>query len=198
MNIILNTPPKDVEIGGKLYPINSDFRIGIQFDSLMNDFDLDNKDKIVKAIELYYPIIPHDLNEAIAKMLWFFSCGVVEESKEQKGIAIRIYSFEHDDKRIYSAFRRYHNIDLNDAEYMHWWKFRNLMFDVGDCEFERAIKYRATKINPKMSAEEKKHLAEMKRVYAIPDKRTHEQKVNAFAKAMFGLMRLPQEESEVE
>lgn len=183
-NILLQPFPKSVCIDGETYPINSDFRIGIRFDELMNDANLSDDTKIARALSLYYPILPNNVNEAIAKMLWFFSCSKETKEKSNGKPSNRIYSFGYDSSRIYAAFQRFHCIDLNEIDYMHWWKFRNLMFDIGECDFATAIKCRSTKINPKMSSEEKTRLAEIKRLYAIPDKRTEKQKINAFARTL--------------
>ena len=45
MNILMDKPPEQVEVDGKLYKINSDFRTSIQFEILMQKKELTEKQK---------------------------------------------------------------------------------------------------------------------------------------------------------
>src|SRR5690606_2793773 len=111
MNILIDLLPEHVEIDGKKYPINTDFRISILFELLMQDRSILDKEKVYMALDLYYPQMPHDLVQAVDKMLWFYRCGKDDEddsvrngSSTGSGRAGMIYSFEHDAEYIYSAF----------------------------------------------------------------------------------------------
>ena len=66
------------------------------------------------------------------QVVWFYACG--KRWREKRAGAVegatevqRIYSFEHDDDYIYSAFLTQYHIDLQDIEYLHWWKFKALL-----------------------------------------------------------------------
>ena len=129
MNILLDLLPETVEIGDVEYPINTDFRISILFELMMQDSSLSDKEKMREAIRLYYPEIPHDLEEAVEKLIWFYRCGKVEKAKknaasqeeEEDTQERRVYSFEYDDRYIYAAFLSDYGIYLQDAEDLHWW-----------------------------------------------------------------------------
>ena len=107
-------------------------------------FFLTSKEKVKKGLALYYPVIPDDLSAAVDTALWFYRCGK-EETTIQKRMAARrgknpVYSFEHDAGLIYAAFLLAYNIDLQDIQYMHWWRFRFLFNSLPkDCEFVRAM-----------------------------------------------------------
>ena len=58
MNILVDLLPITVEIDNKEYEINSDFRTSILFELLMQDSSIGEEDKIITALELYYPVIP--------------------------------------------------------------------------------------------------------------------------------------------
>lgn len=79
MNILIDLLPEYVEIDGKKYPINTDFRISILFELLMQDRSILDREKIYMALDLYYPQMPHDLVQAVDKMLWFYRCGKDDE-----------------------------------------------------------------------------------------------------------------------
>lgn len=194
MNLLVDLVPDTVEIEGIRYEINSDFRVGILFELLMQDNTLLEEEKIKIALNLYYEEIPHDIVEAVNEMLWFYRCGKdieiknnqdEEGSNESDGTAERIYSFKYDDDYIYSAFLTQYNIDLQDIEYLHWWKFRALFKSLKeDNLISKIMSYRAMTINNDMTDSEKQYYRNMKELYKLPDERTEEQKEKDFNSAM--------------
>lgn len=79
MNILLDKLPNTVSIDGVDYLINTDFRIGIQFEMLLEKQEISDKEKIKQALLLYYPVLPENLVEAINQLLWFYSCNLIEK-----------------------------------------------------------------------------------------------------------------------
>lgn len=162
-----------VRVKGKRYEIRTDFRISVLFEMMIQDGTLDPVEKVRRGLELYYPVIPPDLAEAVDMALWFYRCGR-GETTQQKRMAERrgkkqIYSFEHDAGLIYAAFLQAYGLDLQDMGYMHWWRFRSLFSSLPkDCEFVRAMEYRSIDINDKMSNEQKEFYRKMKRMYDLP------------------------------
>ncbi len=175
MNILIDCIdyPNQAEVKGEWYEIRTNFRVSILFELMMQDDSLNSREKVMKGLNLYYPAVPDDLGGAVDAALWFYRCGR-EETTVQKRMAARrgknqIYSFEHDAGLIYAAFLLAYNIDLQDVEYMHWWKFRFLFNSLPkDCEFVRAMEYRSIDITDKMPKEQKDFYKKMKRLYALP------------------------------
>jgi len=192
MNILIDLLPDHVEIDGKKYSINTDFRISILFELLMQDRTVLDSEKIYMALDLYYPQIPHNLEQAVDKMLWFYRCGKDDEDDSVKngspagsGKASMIYSFEHDAEYIYSAFLDQYGIDLQDIEHLHWWKFRALFKGLKDDNLIcKIMGYRSIEITNDMSNSEKKYYRKMKQIYALPDNRTQEEKERDFINAI--------------
>ena len=113
-NIILDVLPETVEIDGVEYQINSDFRISILFELLMQDDEVGKRQKLMSGLRLYYPVVPQNLTEAVDKMIWFYRCGrEAEEDRPGKsgGRAKQVYSFQYDDDYIYAAFLEQYGID---------------------------------------------------------------------------------------
>lgn len=171
-NIILDVLPETVEIDGAEYRINSDFRISILFELLMQDDEVGKRQKLVQGLRLYYPEIPHNVTMAVDKMIWFYRCGKETESGGHgsgSGRAKQIYSFEHDDDYIYAAFLEQYGIDLQDIEELHWWKFRALFRGLSeDTEFVKIMGYRSVKITSKMSKEQREFYKKMQSIHALP------------------------------
>lgn len=171
-NILLDILPETVDIDGIEYRINSDFRISILFELLMQDDELGKRQKLVQGLQLYYPEIPHNVTMAVDKMIWFYRCGKETGSGGHgsgSGRAKQIYSFEHDDDYIYAAFLEQYGIDLQDIKELHWWKFRALFRGLSeDTEFVKIMGYRSVKITSKMSKEQREFYKKMQSIHALP------------------------------
>lgn len=109
------------------------------FELLMQDSKYTKEQKILQALQLYYPNPKQvvDIEKAIDDIIWFYKGGrelansnkkVSNGGKENK----QIYSYEFDDTYIYGAFKEQYNIDLQDIEYLHWWKFKAMFDCLGD------------------------------------------------------------------
>lgn len=188
-NLLIDRLPTTVSIGGEEYCINSDFRTSILFELLMQDETVTGKEKIVNAIQLYYPEVPADLNEAVEMMLWFYACGKREnpgkgDSKSRER-SKRIYSFEHDDDYIYSAFLSQYRMDLQDVKYLHWWKFRAMFNSLSDDnQFVKIMQYRSMTISADLPKDQKKFYERMKRLYALPVSKSEAEKNAAIEEAL--------------
>ena len=75
MNILIDRLPKTIDVGGKEYKINSDFRASILFELLIQDRALTDEQKIIQALQIYYEEIPEDIEGAINEILRFYSLG---------------------------------------------------------------------------------------------------------------------------
>ena len=193
MNILIDGLPDDYH-GIKL---NTDYKNWMQFELILQDKSISDAEKGARVIELTISDI-HLLEqideELIDYLLWFYSCGKEEtnsgeeEGKDFQKKVKRIYSFDYDSDYIYSAFLECYGIDLIDAD-MHWWKFKSLFKALSDdCMFSKILGYRSITISSKMSKDEQKHYLEMKKIYALPDLRSEEEKESDFANTLFASM----------
>lgn len=169
--------------------INTDFKISILFELLMQDEKIKKELKIMKALQLYYPDFEkiRDYEKAIEQMLWFYRCGKeLANSNKSNGNNKynQIYSYEFDDNYIYSAFLQQYNIDLQEIKYMHWWKFKALFDGLNEnTEIVKIMGYRSINLSQIKDIEKRKYYKKMKRLYALPDMRTQEEKETEFARS---------------
>lgn len=210
MNLLIDRPPKKVIIGGTEYEINTDFRASILFELLMQDDEVDDVEKISKAIDLYFPDdYPEGENllDVFKAITWFYLCGRPEKERkpgtdtESAGDSEAddketedgpddndldpAYSFDYDDEYIYAEFRRQYNINLNRIKYMHWWEFRAMFKGLDpNCVFVKIMGYRKAHITSDMSKSEKAFLRKMKSVHALPISEKELQRTNALADAL--------------
>lgn len=193
MNMLLDLLPTEVEINGQMYEIKADFRTSILFELLMFDEDISEEIKYFQALNLYLPNLPptKDFEEALKKILWFYGCG--KDDKESKGknnsnsSREAIYSFEYDDEYIYSAFLSQYNIDLQDVEYLHWWKFKAMFKGLSESnKIVEIMKYRAIDLNSIKDKEERKFYKKMKDIYSLPNpkNKAEDEKLKAIEDAL--------------
>lgn len=187
MNILVDKLPTDYE-GLK---INTNFRSFILFELLMQDRKLEKEDKIALALDLFYDEFPIDIKKAFDGILWFYTRGKkIKEEKngenKQKNSKKKIYSYEYDADLIYTAFLDQYRIDLNDIDYLHWFKFK-AMFEGLKAENKicEIMGYRAVDIGKIKDKEEKKRYKKLQREWALPDDRTEEEKEQDFADAFW-------------
>ena len=176
MNILIDELPESVEIEGVEYEINTDFRISILFELLMQDPNISDEEKIEKALELYFIKIPpiEYISDVVDIIMDFYSCGkdklISNGRTTSKGKSKQIYSFEVDADYIYAAFLDQYGIDLQDIEYLHWWKFKALFNALKeDNEIVKIMGYRSINITNDMSKHEKEFYKKMKELYKLPD-----------------------------
>jgi len=142
----------------------------------------------LRALALYYSEIPADDLEATSKWIqWFYACGKtsVQTKGRGRGRNERIYSFEHDDEYIYAAFLEQYGIDLNDVDYLHWWKFKALFGALNDeCQIRKIMGYRGMEISDKLTNEQKDFYRKMKETYKIPMSKNEQEKTDAIQEAL--------------
>lgn len=158
--------PETVLIDGAAVEINTDFRMSIEFELLLQDDTISDEERVGKALYLYYPRIPKNLADAVEQMIWFYTCGQVDKRTKSSKV---LYRFDCDSSYIYSAFLSQYRLDLQELPYMHWWKFRSLLQGLSeDNEFIKIIGYRAMEISSKMTSDQKRFYKKMKEQHKIP------------------------------
>ncbi len=189
MNLLIDVIPTTVNIDGVDYEINSDFRTSILFELLMLDDDISDEEKAIQALELYYyPTCPHNIKEAFNKLIWFYKCG--KDNPQIKGTSNaksnkQIYSFEYDDDYIYSAYLDQYCIDLQDIEYLHWWKFKAMFKALKeDNMIVKIMSYRNMDLSSITDKEQKKFYNDMKKLYEIPKSKNETEKINSIEEAL--------------
>lgn len=173
-NILIDFLPKTVFIDGLEYEINSNFRESILFELMMQDESFTDEEKIYQALSIYYPEIPGNLDGAIKEMLSFYKCGKESEyentdSNASKSSSTKIYDFDYDADYIYSAFLSQYSIDLQDTEYLHWWKFKAMFNGLNsNNKIVEIMGYRSIKLNSIKDEEQRKHYKKLQRLYRLP------------------------------
>lgn len=178
MSLLTSKLPKSISIDGLKFEINSNFRQSIIFEELILNEDISKEEVQNKAIQLYFkkPIIQAYRPYALQGIIWFYSCGRSEEetrSRKEHYNNIKssdIYSFKYDDEYIYSAFLDQYGIDLQDIDYLHWWKFKAMFKSLkSDNKIAEIMGYRSIDLNSIKDKEQKAFYKKMQDIYRLPE-----------------------------
>lgn len=168
MNILLE--PLPTEYDG--YEVNTDFRIGIQINLMMEDKELTGYEKNILLIELLFGNEdgsvrdhPKDIKDVLNWLMTGWYTDKNTSSKKHE----RLIDYNIDQWRIYSDFIQIYHINLNEIESMHFWEFQALLWNMPDeqSSFLKVISIRRKKLKPKMSKTEKEAITKAKAIYAL-------------------------------
>lgn len=162
INPLIDKFPTKIDIDGLIYDINTDFRNCLKIILAYEDDNLTIEEKTYIMLMRLYREIPDNQELAIKKGILFLDCG--EENKEND--KPRTYSFSKDGKYIYAAIESSgSNLDLENIEYMHWWKFCYKFLEIGkDTTFSNIISLRDKKNRGKLTSEEKNIFIESREI----------------------------------
>lgn len=187
INLLLDPLPIEVEIGGCLFAINSDFRAGIRYEIAVQIAKSD-EEAILEGLHAFYgDNIPNDTEGAIEAMIWFYSCGK-DNQKVPGGNGYSngkaAYSFASDAGYIYAAFLDQYGIDLTEVRYMHWWKFQALFQALkDDNRISGIMGYRVANL-ANLPKEQKKLYSYLQKLYEIPMPEEQRNELNELAEIL--------------
>lgn len=190
MSYLFDRFPEAVRIGGEVYPLNTDFRVGVRIMTAFEDPALTDFEKQVVMCGLLYQKMPPDFDLACAAAVKFLDCGEASEKREDVPQKPRVYSFTKDAKYIYSAVLQTHGVDLQAVEGLHWWKFCAMFYDLReDCAFQSMVSLRRRHSKGKLTKEEKQVWYEMHSVLSLEEKEPdpeREEAIKEFERLMKG------------
>lgn len=173
MNLLYEAPPDTVEVGGRAYPVYTDFRDWLRFFDMQDDAELSQRDKMLLMLEWYQEKPPIELLEESLKALISFasrkdaSSENTQESTQKS--TDKILSWNFDAAYVYAAFLSVYHIDLLTVPEMHWHVFLAL-FDAlpDDTPIKQRMGYRAVNLASVKDKNERKRIKKIQDSIRIP------------------------------
>ena len=133
--------PKSLDVGGKRYGINSDFRIVLNlFEVLQLDELTDLEKAYITVNVLYTEEIPDkDFEEAVKKAYWFCDGGDMPKSQPSK---VKTLDWKHDESVIFPAINKAAGCEVRTLPYLHWWSFLGYFGEIGEGLFSTVMNIR--------------------------------------------------------
>ena len=160
---------EEVEIDGKSYKINTDYRVWIEIERLLFDENIDDEKRFARILVLAYPVLPPRPYAAAERIMWFYSGGEIN-GEDPDGQKTQAFDLEEDFDYIWAAFLGEFGIDLL-KENLHWWKFRVLIGAISDRSlFSKIVGYRTVDTSGIKDKEQRKFFEKMKKKFALKSK----------------------------
>lgn len=186
--------PKYVEVNGRKYNINTDFRVAIRCNQIATDENIGDVERALGVICTLFgedSINYQDDYEPLLKLAKkYLSCGKELDNASDGEVDM---DYIQDMDYIEASFMSDYGIDLTATD-MHWYKFSNLINGLSNSEFgnccvlNRIRNIRNFNLNDISDPKEKDKILKMKNQFALKKtkKITEEQKesVDEFYKAL--------------
>lgn len=160
------------------YKVNTDFTIGIQMLQAKYDRELTDYEKSDMFVWLMFAdedengeefLRNHPQGQELGECVEWFLSGWFHDNPNPDGDKTRVIDYDVDQWRIYADFRQIYGIDLTVVDYMHWWMFSGLLWNM-PCKlssFLQVVSKRQEKPDNNMSAEYRKELRKTQQIYAL-------------------------------
>ncbi len=165
--------PTKLNVDGKLYSINSDYRIALLIFEAYNDTELSQLEKSKVCVECLYKELPSDFSEALKQAVWFLDGG---DAPKPKQAPKKLMDWEQDESIIFPAVNKVAGFETRSVEYMHWWSFLGLFNEVGEGLFSQVINIRSKRAKgKKLEKWENEFYREHREIIDIKNKLTAEE-----------------------
>ena len=168
--------PEYVEVEGKRYKINTDFRVAIKCNEVATDESINDVERALGIICLLFGEegmgIPEHYEKLLELAKKYLLCG--EEYKEEKNPKIDM-DYEQDMDYIEASFMSDYHIWLPDVK-MHWWKFNKLINGLSNselgncCVLNRIRNLRNYDVSQIKDSKQKRQIVEAQKKVALKKK----------------------------
>lgn len=159
---LFETPPESLIIDGVEYPIDTDFRRWIEFQTIMTSENT-NDEKTADLIQFISDLGLPFSEGTLPAIIDFFSGG---EKRKTNDSQKKAYDFELDSSLIFSAFMTQYAMDLT-TEHIHWWKFKAMFSSLSEEHIISKIMWARTADTSKMSKEMKGYAERLRSAYPL-------------------------------
>lgn len=117
--------PTKANINGKIYQINTDYRVALKCLEIINDKSISDMERTYAVIYKLFGIIPEDedIGQFVKKVTLYLGCGETQEEHQSKK---RDIDLTYDMQYIIPSFRSDYGLDIVNSK-MHWYEFNNLI-----------------------------------------------------------------------
>ena len=170
--------PESVNISGENFKIRYDFRVILDIFEALNDPDMDDQERIIAVLTMFYPDFDEisDYEEATRELYKFINGG--KESNSEKKHT-KLVDWQQDYPLIIAPINRAVGNEVRRIPYdmesntcgFHWWSFLSAYQEIGDCLFAQVVRIREKKAkNKKMSKEDREFYRKNRDIIDIQQK----------------------------
>lgn len=176
MNLLCEPFPDKVAVGGREFPIRTDFRAVLKMIYSL-ELGKSQEDRLTAILGLYKEM-PDDLEAAIQAVVDFIA-GEPGGAQEEEGKEIKkTISYQKDAPYIIGDFLHFYGIDLTSCRYLHWQKFQTLLVGLSeDSEIKKRISYRCIDAGKIKDRHERARIIRIQKAVSIEDTEADEGRI---------------------
>lgn len=168
--------PYDLEVGGELWEIRTEYRIILDIIQRLQDEEEHPQVRVYVALSMFYVNFERMeqplYQEAAEQMMWFIACG--EEDDGRPGH--KLIFWDHDANMIAADINKAAGREIRGPEPLHWWTFMGLFSAIGEGQLSTVVSIRDKLARgKKLDKWEQEFLARNKRKVIPKKKRTAEE-----------------------
>ncbi len=177
--------PETLTVGGREYPIRTDYRDVLQVLEAFSDEELEHIEKWIVAVYLLFEDFScaddvleavedgFDLGEAVGQISWYLSVGKPEEKDRDAPL----YDWKQDEQMIFAAVNKVAGREVREADYMHWWTISGYVNSVDKDDFWTFVISIRDKLNKKKKLEknEREFLNKNRELVILEKRKTREE-----------------------
>ena len=169
---LYQVPPDTITVGGREYPVETDFRVWVDFQSILTA-DGEEREKAERLARFMARLGLPPSKEALEAMLAFYTAESRERAVAARKDRPTAFDFQQDSEYIYAAVMGAYGIDLTAAA-LHWWRFKALFKALpDDCELCRIMRYRTVELKD-VPKDQRRFYQEQKARYSLEKKAVHQ------------------------
>ena len=134
--------PVSAEIGGREYPVNTDFRDVLEIIEILQDLDKHERLRVILALTLFYEefeeMPPEEYQAAFDWMLRFIALDEPEDNSPH----IKLIDWEQDRTIIAAEINKVAGVEVRDLRYLHWWTFIGYFNGIGEGQLSFIVSIR--------------------------------------------------------
>lgn len=134
--------PESITLGGRDYPIRTDFRDILNIIDALEDPDLTDESKSMVFFTALFrdPVPPEYQREAITKGMEFIAAGISDDAGGKP--APKVMDWNQDASMIIPAINRVAGTEIRALPHLHWWTFVGYYMEIGESQFSNVLNIR--------------------------------------------------------
>lgn len=170
--------PTQVEVGGAVYGVATDYRDILQIIGILTDEEADGWERVYLALGLFYDDFDRlpqaDYREAYGQLCRFLACGQEEDGGKP---SVKLIDWEQDERMIAAEVNKVAGCEVRALPYLHWWTFIGYYSGIGEGPLAAVVGIRSKlKRGKKLEKWEREYYNEHRREIDLRRKYTPEER----------------------
>lgn len=134
--------PTSVDIGGKTYQINADFRDVLEIIGILNDSSRPEFLRWQIAIGLFYD---REIPKRFQKEAMEYLSSFISYGSDDKKPGPKLIDWNQDAQIIVGDVNKVAGMEIRSTRFLHWWTFLSYFYSVGEGQLSTIVSIRSKK-----------------------------------------------------